>query len=369
MECSKCKQIKPPTKEVKYPCFPCDVCRNLFCIECSELSSSEIKCMPLQKRIVKFHCYKCRNYELVDLLRDIIKDKEVIISEKTEIIRLLQEKLKAYEEKEQTAPKLSYANALGKNLEQKREEKQNFPSIIVKPKTTQNVEQTKSDINKKVNPADLKIGIQNIRTTKNGTIIIKCPSKHENEILESTMKNKLEDSYDIQLSKMRKPRIKIPNFNEDMSPENIEKSILEQNQLIEGVKVTYIKKKRSGSKTIFCECSPNAFKKLINMKKIFISWERYPVYEDLDIPRCFQCQEFYHKKAVCKNKVACPKCGNEHEESVCPQQVKRCVNCATANLRYRTTHNINHESTDMECPTLKYHIQVLRNKTDYHTLW
>lgn len=369
MECSKCKQIKPPSKEQKYPCFSCDLCRNLYCIECSELTPSEVKCVPLQKRVMKFHCYKCRNNELVDLLKNTIKDKEVIINEKTDIIRLLQEKLKFYEEKEQDSSIPSYANILKSNFVQKIELKQNFPCIIVKPKVSQNAIQTKNDINRKVNPADLKIGIQNIRSTKNGSIIIKCPSQQDNELLETTMKDKLKDSYDIELSKMRKPKIKIPNFTEEMTTENIEKKILEQNQLAEGVKVTYVQKKRSGSKTIFCDCSPSAFNKLINMKKIYIGWERYPVYENLDVPRCFQCQGFYHKKSDCKNKVVCGKCSEEHDTSECPKQVKRCMNCLTANEKYKTNHNTQHESTDLECPTLNYHIQVLKNKTDYHTAW
>ena len=367
MECSKCKQIKQPSKEQKHSCFSCDLCRNLYCIECSELSPSEIKCIPLQKRVMKFHCNKCRNYEILDILKDTIKDKETIINEKTEIIKLLQEKLKTYETKGQATLIKSYADVLGSKNEQKKEEKQNLPSIIVKPKAAQNIQQTKNDINRKVNPAELKIGIQNMRSTKNGMIIIKCPSRQENELLEAAMKDKLKDTYDIELSKMRKPKIKIPNFNEEMKAEDIEKSILEQNQLTEGVKVTYVQKKKSGIKTIFCDCSPSAFRKIINMRKIYIGWERYPVYENLDIPRCFQCQEFYHKKTDCKNKVACAKCSEEHDSSECLRDAKRCVNCLNANEKYKTNHNSQHGSADMECPTLKYQIQILKNRTDYHT--
>lgn len=365
MECTQCKQIKTASKDIKYPCFPCDLCRNLYCIECSELTSTETKCIPLQKRLMKFHCNKCRSYDLVDLLRNTIKDKEVIIEEKDELIKLLQEKLKLLEEKEQMPEIPTYANIL---TTKHRNDKKNFSSIIIKPKTAQNETKTKKDITEIVNPAELKIGIQNLRTAKNGTVIIKCSTEHENEILETTIKDKLKDNYNIETSKMRKPKIKIANFNEEMTMENIEKCINEQNQLT-GVKVTYIKNQKNGLQTIFCECAPKAFKKLIDMKKIYIGWQRYPIYENLDIPRCFQCQEYYHKKANCKNKVACMICGEEHSLTECPKQKKFCVNCANSNKKYKTQHNTNHESTNIDCPTLKYLTEILKNKTDYSPQW
>lgn len=362
MECFKCNQVKIANKDIKYPCFPCDLCRNLYCLECSELSSSEIKCMPLQKRIMKFHCNKCRNHELVDLFKNTINDKEVIIKEKDEIIKLLQEKIKFLEEKEQMSEISTYANILStKN----RNETQNYASIVIKPKTAQNDLQTKEDIKKNINPAELKVGIQNLRSTKNGTVIIKCSTKRDNEILECSLKDKLKNDYNIETTKMRKPKIKIANFNEEMTMENIETCINEQNQLT-GVKVTYVKKQKSGFQTIFCDCSPKAFKKLIDAKKIVIGWQRYPIYENLDIPRCFQCQEFYHKKTDCKNKLACSRCGEEHDETECPRQKKYCVNCTNSNKKYRTNHNTDHESTSTECPTLKFLTEILKNKTDYN---
>lgn len=65
--------IKQPTKKQKTPCYPCDAYKYLVCVECS---ASEIKSLPLQRRVLKFHRTKCRNNEFVESLQYIIKDKE-----------------------------------------------------------------------------------------------------------------------------------------------------------------------------------------------------------------------------------------------------------------------------------------------------
>lgn len=149
MECSRCKQTWASTKELKYPCFPCDSCRNLCCVECSDLGPSEIKCMPLHKRLLKFHCYKCRSGELVDCLKNTILDKDEIISGKNELIELLKEKLSRYEAV-QGSPKISYADAISSQRSRTEEWNPNCPDIIVRPKIAQDTARTKADISRKL---------------------------------------------------------------------------------------------------------------------------------------------------------------------------------------------------------------------------
>ncbi|KAG5869569.1 hypothetical protein JTB14_027050 [Gonioctena quinquepunctata] len=112
-------------------------------------------------------------------------------------------RIDTYENKQQLP--LSYAEIASNNYEPKQEQKYNFPEIIIKPKLPQNAMQTKNDISSNIKPADLKIGVKNLRTTKNGAVIIKCSSKLDTEILETTMKDKLK-AYNVHLSKMRKSR-------------------------------------------------------------------------------------------------------------------------------------------------------------------
>lgn len=96
-----------------------------------------------------------------------------------------------------------------------------------------------------------------------------------------------------------------------------------------------------------------------------ILWERYPVYEDLNIPRCFRCQEYYHKISNCKNECVCEFCAGHHEVKNCPKVDKKCKNCVSANEKYKTNYDINHESSCNECPSYKYFLGVLRSKINY----
>lgn len=368
MECSLCNQIKQPTKEQKYPCVPCDSCRRPICMDCSELTSSEIKCLPLQKRLLIFHCRNCRNYKLVDILQNAMNDKDQIINEKNEIIKMLKDKLEEYEtSKINEIPQLSYADAAKQKRENTTVKEPNYPSLIIKPKIIHDGKQTREDINLNIDISELKIGVKELKISKSGTAIIKCQTKEETDLLETAAINKLQDKYNIQLTKMRIPRIKIVNFNQQMEKDQIEKYIKQQNLVNGDITVTHIRHKRGSTlKTIFCECSATAFHNIMTVKRICIGWERYTAYEDLEIPRCFHCQGFFHKKQDCRNKLVCPLCSDEHEENACPKRKKCCNNCLISNEKYKTKYSTDHFATDFNCPVLKYHQTVLKNKTNYN---
>lgn len=53
--CKKCKVVIDSEESV----HQCDVCLQYIHKMCVELSSSELKCMPLQKRILVFMCDSC----------------------------------------------------------------------------------------------------------------------------------------------------------------------------------------------------------------------------------------------------------------------------------------------------------------------
>lgn len=99
-----------PNKEVKCHCFPCDSCTDLICLEYSGLSSSEIKCKPLQRRTLKFLCEKYRSYDdLAVILQSSVGDKKKIIQGQKEIIKLLKEKISRLEDLGGTAGARSYS--------------------------------------------------------------------------------------------------------------------------------------------------------------------------------------------------------------------------------------------------------------------
>ncbi|KAG5867293.1 hypothetical protein JTB14_031761 [Gonioctena quinquepunctata] len=207
-----------------------------------------------------FHCKSCRNNDYVKLLQSKIEDKEALINDKIEIIiKLLQEKLHSYEN--EMMNKHTYANVSITNDNHKLISKPiNVPDLIIKPKIKQQSKITKQDIDNKIKLSELKIGVKKCIATKTGSVVIKCQSKTELEILENVVRDKLQDEYDIERSKLRKPRIKIPNFDQEMTLEEIEKSIINQNDLSDDLKITYIKKGHTGKNIVFGECSAAIFK-------------------------------------------------------------------------------------------------------------
>lgn len=363
MECSICNRIKQPTSEKKYPCFSCDSCKKIICAECSELSTSELRCIPMQKRMLIYHCKTCKNFEFAKTLQDTIADKKKIIDDQETIIKLLKEKIETLEK----AKHMSYATVVEQNKHGSTTAvvKSNIPKIIVKPKQQQSSEETKKQIGNNINPTELKVGIMEMKSTKFGNMVIKCQTKQGVEILKQELDSKLKDEYSIELSKLKNPRIKIVKVTHDYSNEKIEKCLKKQNDLIGDVKVTFIRKNKDGTKTIICECMPNTFHQIMKLKKLCIGWERYAVYEDLTIPKCFNCQEFFHKQHECQNKIVCPICSDEHNEKICPKLKTFCRNCKEANIKHKTSHATDHQVNSPECPTLKHHIDVLKSKINY----
>ena len=123
--------------------------------------------------------------------------------------------------------------------------------------------------------------------------------------LKTSIEKNLGQTYSITESKLRNPRIKIPNVPHRYSEEELENIIREQNPLVveqEHFKIVYIKKLREGEcVTVYAECSPIFFHNFMFNKKIYMGWERVPVYEDVSVLRCFKCQLYHHKGNDCRS--------------------------------------------------------------------
>lgn len=372
MECDVCNEIKD-SKEI----FNCDGCKILICKSCGKLTSSEVRVLQMSTRVMKFNCTKCMKNETFSLLHkiietkdELIQSKEATIVSKEMIIDMLQKDLEALKNSKQIptmsyTPLKTYASTLSNS---QKLPQTNLPSIIIKPKKEQSSNTTRADVHNTIKPSELKIAVQNMRPTKNGGIVIKCPTRNDIEVLQKEANNKLNRNYEIEVTKMRKPRIKIAAFNLDLDESEIEKCIKEQNQIFakeDELKITYIKKRKDRDSIIYGECTAGLFHKLMSIKKVFIKWQRFPVYEDISFNRCFKCQEFYHKITECQRKVVCPYCSEEHEYKMCPKSQIKCNNCTIANEKYNTNHDTNHEAADPVCPSYKYHLQILRSKINY----
>lgn len=246
----------------------------------------------------------------------------------------------------------------------------NIPNLIIRPKQVQDVARTREEIAKKISPSELNIGIKSMRTTGNGSVVIKCPTKREIENLKKAAEGKLQGKYEIVTTTMMRPKIKIPGYEGNESAQQIEETIRSQNEWIKDtdeIKVTYVKEKRNMQATIFAECSGATFQKCMEFKKIHIGWQRCPVYEDLSVTRCFNCQEFYHKNNKCNKNKICEYCAGNHDIGKCEKAVKRCNNCVGANKRYGLSYCVSHATSDPNCPSYNYHLEILKSKIEYNS--
>ncbi|CAG9764810.1 unnamed protein product [Ceutorhynchus assimilis] len=217
---------------------------------------------------------------------------------KNEIISMLRQKIAELENRPPNILPPSYSTILQGNERHIPEVSAgpNIPSIIIKPKQHQDSNKTNVDVKRNIKPSELKVSIKGTRILKNGGMVIKCSNKSDVDILKKEAENE-EDN----------------------------------------IKITYIKRpeKLNALNTVFGECPPDVFRKLMTAKKVFIDWQRYSVVEDLGIPRCFNCQQYYHRMDTCPNTTVCEVCAGDHNIKDCLKLNKKCNNCQIANEKYR----------------------------------
>lgn len=350
--CMKCKQ--QCDAEEQY--YKCDSCLQNIHKKCLNITPSEVKCMPLQKRILLLICEDCKQ----------------LIARMPYMVKLIEDMKKDIESLKSSVRKETYANVLQSNsIKDENNPKISPPTLVFKPKKDQRTETSRKEIQNSIDPAVLNVGIRNIRETKRGNIVIKCDTDQDLEKFKNEAVSKLKEKYSVVVPKKLPPKIKIIGYTGNKPMEEIEESIKRQNRWIvekDYFKITYVKKQKnkSNTSTIYAECSGDLLLRIKNYKRICIDWERLPIYEDLSVSRCYKCQGFYHKSYKCERDQVCGNCAGNHSASECDSQTKKCVNCLLSNKQYNLNHNTSHSALDTNCPSLKYHLGIIVSRTDYN---
>lgn len=245
----------------------------------------------------------------------------------------------------------------------------NLPNLIIKPKNKQDQQKSKQDI-QRIKPLEIGVRINSRKELSNGKILLKFPTECDMEVMRDTAAKVLGKEYEIIQTTLKNPQIKIPGFLVDYSEKDIESMIKKQNPFIaeEYFKVTYIRSfKTRKDKTVYAECSPKLFHLFMERRKIYMGWERFPVYENISVLKCFRCQQYNHKFSDCLNKPVCCNCAGEHETRDCTSQNQepKCNNCDLANKKFSTTHDIHHKANDENCPTYRYRMETARSRINY----
>ncbi|CAH1957455.1 unnamed protein product [Acanthoscelides obtectus] len=174
--------------------YKCDLCFGSVHKDCVNLTSSEVRCMPLQKRVLLLICDECK--QLIARMPYMVKMMEEIKRESPD--------LKANYRKD------TYANVL-KNTTSAPDSinKPSLPTITIRPKSQQNIGKNKEEL---INPCEINVGIKNINEPKKGNIVLKCDTEQELERLKKSAESKLKGKYEVNLPKKMLPKIKIVGY-------------------------------------------------------------------------------------------------------------------------------------------------------------
>ncbi|CAG9762737.1 unnamed protein product [Ceutorhynchus assimilis] len=200
-------------------------------------------------------------------------------------------------------------------------------------------------------------------------MVIKCVTKVEVETLQREAQRTLSNDYNVHVTMLRCPRLKIVDVTPEISLDNIEDDLRRQNSYIlesDYLKVVFVRNhSNKNTKTIFLECSSELFHKCVRKGRVYLQWQNCRIFEDITVPRCYKCQGYNHKRTDCKNSSVCGYCMDGHETEQCSKHFKRCANCTSAKSKYKKNYDAAHEVNDPACPSYKYMLDVVRSKIDY----
>ena len=176
--------------------------------------------------------------------------------------------------------------------------------ITLKPKeTTTTQEQKKSQLKNCINPTEIKFGIKAVKTFSDRCLIIETESEEESNIVYTEIRNKLGENVDINLNKLRKPRIIIYSVPQETTVANIGVTIMAQNPAIitddETIQAKFRFENLRGRYKIVMEVGPQTRKQILQAK-LKIGWNICKEADYLVPTRCYKCSIYNHKHYECK---------------------------------------------------------------------
>lgn len=251
----------------------------------------------------------------------------------------------------------------------------NFSSVAIYPNNKQKTsEETKSLVQKIINPGEMKLHVRGLRKVKNGGVVISTDTRQDLEKLKQTVQ---QSSSDLTIDEpyKRKPRISIVGVPSSMQERDLFKCIYDQNlaekiqDLTRETFLTSIKlSHKSGKKdaetcNYVLEVPSDIRKALISQNRVFINWSSCPVRDFTLVTRCFKCQQYGHAAKSCKQvEYTCGHCANMgHSIKECPKKEEP-PKCATCSLYKKPS---NHRTGEVDCPAKKNAEQRYINSIDY----
>jgi hypothetical protein len=100
--------------------------------------------------------------------------------------------------------------------------------LTVKSKENQRPDAIKGVLKSKINPTEIKVGINTFKSLKNGKVLIETSSKEEIEALEKDISAKCGGTLEVDIHKLRNPKLVMINIPERITVGNIEDTLIAQ---------------------------------------------------------------------------------------------------------------------------------------------
>jgi len=222
----------------------------------------------------------------------------------------------------------------------------------------------------KINPTEIKVGINTFKTLKNGRVLIETNSKKELEALEKDINAKCDGKLEATAHKLRNARLVIVNIPEEIYIGNVEHTLLAQNtdvNLKQGdIKAKFSYETRKHNRNLVMEVSAQT-RKLLLHKKVKLGWQISKIEDYVVATQCYKFSRFNHRTRDCRGEETCPLCAGSQKLKECttnPQEYK-CINCLSYNEHNKNTICVNHTSLDKNCPSMHAILEKHRKNTDY----
>ncbi|XP_022823490.1 uncharacterized protein LOC111362215 [Spodoptera litura] len=252
----------------------------------------------------------------------------------------------------------------------------NLKSIAIYPNDAlKSSDETKTLVQKIINPEQMKLHVRGMRKTRNGGVII---STESNEDIEKLRRSSQLTSSGLKVEEphKRRPRIIVVGVPAALRDQEVFDSIYEQNladkmpnmsreSFLSCIKLSHKSGKKDAPTCNFIiEVPANVRKALINQERIYINWTSCPVRDFTLVTRCFKCQQYGHAAKTCREVTCtCGHCGEQgHETKDCTKKDKppKCATCS----RFKKPSS--HKTGDLECPAKKTAETRYINSIDYN---
>jgi hypothetical protein len=179
------------------------------------------------------------------------------------------------------------------------------------------------------------------------------------------------EELEVNIQKLRKPRLVLLNIPEDITLENVEETLTIQNpelNLKEGdisAKFCYMTKRKT--RNLVIEVDSGTRKKLMQAR-IKLGWVICSVDDYIVAKRCFHCSRYNHNFRECKGEERCPLYTGSHKLKECTatKSEHKCINCMIYNKYHQTNQtDTAHSSLDKKCPSLLAVLEKYKQNTDY----